>query len=169
MDSGLVLGFFDGIHKAHRAVIESAFKYSDNVIVVTFGESPSVYFDNTAEYIFSRKNNIEKIQSLGVNKIVEFNFADIAELKAEEYVERLVNKFHPISISTGFNHTFGYKKKGNPEMLKKLSSKYGFIYECVDEIVEKDEVISSTLIKDYLKKGDVEYANHLLGSNFIIE
>ena len=169
MSNGLVLGFFDGIHKAHRAVIESAFKHADNVIVITFDKSPSVYFNQTEEYILSRRDTKNKMQSLGVNTIVEFKFSDIAKVEAEEYITMLVNKYHPVSISTGFNHTFGNGKKGNPKMLKKLSKKLNFKYECVDVVIENDEVVSSTLIKDYIRNGNVEYANTLLESNFIVD
>ena len=169
MSNGLVLGFFDGIHKAHRAVIESAFKHADNVIVITFDKSPSVYFNQTEEYILSRRDTKNKMQSLGVNTIVEFKFSDIAKVEAEEYITTLVNKYHPVSISTGFNHTFGNGKKGNPKMLKNLSNKLDFKYECVDAVIENDEVVSSTLIKDYIRNGNVEYANTLLESNFIVD
>lgn len=169
MNKSLILGFFDGIHKAHRAVINSAFKYSDGVILITFKQSPSMYFSQTEEYILSRKNSIEKIKSLGVKEIVELDFAKIAKIKAEDYIKNLVEEYKPISISTGFNHTFGYNKEGNPDLLKTLSSKYGYSYECIQPVIENGEVVSSTLIKDYLKKGNVEYANYLLESNFILE
>ena len=44
MGKSLVLGFFDGVHKAHKAVINSAFEYSDDVTLVTFKDSPAFYF-----------------------------------------------------------------------------------------------------------------------------
>ena len=152
MSTSLVLGFFDGIHKAHRAVINSAFKYSDNVILITFKQSPSVYFNKTEEYIFSRKDSIEKIKSLGVKEVVELDFSQIAQIKAEDYIKSLIEQYHPKSISTGFNHTFGYKKEGTPLLLQEFSKKYNFIYESVAPIIENGEIISSTLIKSYLKK-----------------
>ena len=169
MSKCLILGFFDGIHKAHRAVINSAFKYSDDVTLITFKESPSKYFTNIAEYIFSRNESVEKIKSLGVAQIVELDFSKIAKISAEEYVKSLVEEYNPMSILTGFNHTFGYKKEGNAEVLKLLSKKYGFMYECIPPVIENGEIVSSTLIKEYLKNGNVEYANFLLESNFVLE
>ena len=166
MNKGLILGFFDGIHKAHRAVIESAFKYTDDVTLITFKESPSVYFNQTAEYIMPRSESIEKIKSLGVKEVVELEFPEIANIRAEEYVRELVEKYNPISISSGYNHTFGYHKEGNTELLKNLSEKYGYKYECISPVTENGEIVSSTLIKDYLKNGKVDYANSLLESRF---
>ena len=169
MGKSLVLGFFDGVHKAHRAVIESALNVSDDVTLVTFKNSPAVYFGKKCEYILSRKNSLEKIKTLGVKDIVELEFSKIASIKAEDYLEYLVNTYHPISISTGFNHTFGLNKLGNPELLNKSEKKYGYKYICVPTVIENGEIVSSTLIRKYLKEAKIEKANSLLESNFILE
>ena len=169
MGKSLVLGFFDGVHKAHRTVIESAFEYSDNVTLITFKESPAVYFGKEAKYILSRKNSIEKIKKLGVNEVVELDFPQIASMPAEQYLEYIVNTYHPVSVSTGFNHTFGLNKCGDTEFLKKFQEKYNYKYICVPPVIENGHVISSTLIRNMLTEGKIEEANELLESNFILE
>ena len=168
MGKSLVLGFFDGVHKGHRAVIESALNYSDDVIVVTFKDSPSLYFNNTAEYVLSRENSIEKMKSLGVKEVVELDFSQIVNISAKEYIKYLIETYQPISISAGENHTFGYKKEGNMSLLRQYRDLYGYEVFSVPNVCENGEIISSTLIKDYIKKGEVEYANKLLESNFVI-
>ena len=169
MNSSLVLGFFDGVHKGHRAVIESAFEFSDNVTLITFKESPSLYFNNSAEYILSRKDSVEKIKSLGVKTVVELDFNQIAKMRAKEYIEYLFENYHPISISTGVDHTFGLNKEGNSDSLSQYKDFYHYLVKIVPMVWENNEIVSSTLIKNYIKKGDVEYANKLLESNFILE
>ena len=169
MGKGLVLGFFDGVHKAHRAVIESALNYSDDVTLITFKESPAVYFGHIAEYILSRKESVNKIRSLGVKEVVELDFPEIAEINAEKYLEYIVKTYKPNVISTGFNHTFGLNKKGNSKFLEQNQTIYGYKYICTLPVKENDEVVSSTLIKEYISKGNAEYANYLLESNFVLE
>ena len=169
MKKSLVLGFFDGIHKAHKAVIKSAFEYSDNVTVVTFKESPAVYFGKKPEYILSRAGSVDKIKRLGVNEIVELDFPKIAGMGAEEYLKYLIDTYRPIAISTGFNHTFGLNKAGNSEFLDKCQNKYGYKYVCVPPVTEDNDVVCSTLIKRLLKEGNIEKANLLLESNFVLE
>ena len=169
MSKSLVLGFFDGVHKAHKAVIESAFKYSDDVILITFKESPAVYFGYQAEYILSRKNSVEKIKNLGVKEVVELDFSNIAGMGADDYLKYLIDTYHPVSISTGYNHTFGHNKSGNSEFLTKKQKEYNYKYECVQPVKDCSDLISSTLIKKYLKEGNVEKANSLLDSDFILE
>lgn len=169
MGKSLVLGFFDGVHKAHRAVIESALNCSDNVTLITFKESPAVYFCHNAEYILSREESVNKIKSLGVKEVIELDFPKIADITAENYLENIVDTYKPNYISTGFNHTFGLNKAGNPNFLEQNESKYGYKYICTLPVEENGEIVSSTLIKEYIKKGNVEYANYLLESNFILE
>lgn len=169
MSKSLVLGFFDGVHKAHKAVIESAFDYSDDVALVTFKDSPAMYFGVGCEYILSRENSIKKIKEMGVKEVVELDFSKIASMSAKDYLEYLVNTYHPISISTGYNHTFGVNKQGNPEFLKTNSEKYNYKYICIPPVKEDNEIISSTLIRNYLANGNIEKANSLLESSFVLE
>ncbi len=169
MSISLVLGFFDGVHKAHRAVIDSALKNSDNAVLVTLDESPAVYFGGEREYILSRKDSLLKAKSLGIKDILELDFKKCVSMNAHDYLEFLISKYHPVSISTGFNHTFGSNKSGNSEFLKQNSEKYGYNYICVSPILNEGEIISSTLIKNYLKNGNIKKANLLLESNFILE
>lgn len=169
MKKSLVLGFFDGVHKAHRTVVESVLSCSDYVTLLSFKESPAVHFGHKAEYILSRKDSVNKLKTLGVNEIVELEFSEIADISAEEYLEKIVNTYKPSFISTGFNHTFGLNKSGNPKFLEQNESKYGYKYICTPPVEINGEIVSSTLIRNYIRQGNVEYANTLLESNFTLE
>lgn len=167
MKKGLILGFFDGVHLGHQAVISSALdKYS---ILITFKESPAQYFNQSCEYILSRENSLNKIKSLGVNEIVELDFSQIAKKTAEEYLQFVIEKYSPQTISTGFNHTFGVNKKGNSSFLELNQERYKYNYICTHPQIDEGEIISSSLIKKLLKEGEIIRANKLLGSNFILE
>ncbi len=168
MANSLILGFFDGVHRGHREVIKTAFGVA-NTILITFKDSPAVYFGKSVEYIYPREKNYEIIKSLGVNDIVEQDFSTLAQMSAEDYLEMLLKKYSPISISTGFNHTFGAGRKGNAEFLKKNQTNYNYKYFCSPACVINDEVVSSTKIREYLLEGNVEKANEFLGSNFSIK
>ena len=168
MKTGLVLGFFDGVHLAHQEVIKSAINYAEKVCVITFQSSPAEFFGKDCKYIYPREKSVEKIKSLGVDEVIELDFAQIAAMPAEEYLQTLVKKYSPVSISTGFNHTFGKNRSGNAEFLETNSQKYGYKYFCISAQMHNNKVISSTYIKKLLQEGQVEQANELLGSNFSI-
>ena len=169
MRNGLILGFFDGVHIAHQAVINSAVNFADYPLLITFKDSPAKFFKREYQYIYPRCKSVEKIKSLGVKEVVELDFKRIAGIEAEDYLKILVEKYSPVSISTGFNHTFGKNKSGNPELLLACSDKFGYKYFCTEPQIFNGEIVSSTLIKNYLKEGKIEIANKLLGSSFSLE
>ena len=167
----LILGFFDGVHLGHRSVIEKAVSYAKKMnvssVLITVNPSPCEFFLGEAEYIFDRQLSFSLMENLGVDYLLELDFKSIVSQTAEEYLnDFLVKKFEPTAIFTGFNHSFGKNKKGNPEFLKENSSKYGYESFSIEPSILNDEVISSTLIKKYLMNGEIEKANDLLGSCF---
>ena len=169
MKKSLILGFFDGVHQGHQAVILSASSISDDMVLITFKESPAKFFNKSYEYIFPRKDSINKIKDLGVREVVELDFSEIADWSAEKYLNFITEKYSPSTIFTGFNHTFGRNKCGNAEFLEKNQTKYGYKYFCIQPLKYDGEIISSTRIKRLLKDGVIEDANILLGNNFFLE
>lgn len=165
--TSLILGFFDGIHVGHRKVITSI--NSDNKILITFRISPAEYFGKNFEYIYPREKNYEIIKSLGVKTIIEQDFSKFAKISAKDYLENyLVKKYKPNFILTGFNHTFGAGRIGNPEFLKKYSNEYGYKYICSPPCLIGNEIVSSSKIRELLQAGEIEKANEFLGANFSI-
>ena len=144
MKKSLILGFFDGVHLAHQAVINSALEFSEDSVLITFKDSPAKYFNRECEYILSRNESVNKIKSMGVSEVIELDFDKIANLTVEEYLLFLKEKFSPASISTGFNHTFGKNKTGNAEFLRENQDKYGYKYFCTPALKINGEIVSST-------------------------
>ena len=169
MKKSLILGFFDGVHLGHQAVIRSAAKCTKNMILITFKESPAKFFNKSYEYILSRKESVKKIKALGIAEVAEFDFSKIADWSAEKYLAYIMEKYSPDSIFTGFNHTFGKNKCGNADFLEKNQTKYGYRYFCTPPLKYDGDIVSSTRIKCLLKEGAIQEANILLNSNFILE
>lgn len=171
----IALGYFDGVHLGHRAVIKSAvdFAHSNNreSAVITFSDHPCCYFWGVCpKYILTRKEREKRIEELGVDYLYELDFESISGLTADEYLrDVLIKYFTPISISTGWNHNFGYKKSGNVKLLAKNAKKYGYEYFELSPQKIENEIISSTGIRKLLSKGNIEKANKMLGQKFSIE
>lgn len=167
----LILGFFDGVHLGHKSVIQSAVDYSrkrsSQTLLITMTPSPNEFFTKKSEYVFNREYSYSLIENLGVDYLLELDFSTFVKLNAQDYLENfLIKNFQPISISSGFNHTFGANKTGNSSFLADQAKKFGYEYFCIPPIIFEEETISSTLIKNYLKSGNIEKANNLLGHSF---
>ncbi len=170
----LALGFFDGVHLGHQAVIDSAVshghKSGGKSAVVTFKDHPCCFlYEVCPKYILTREDRVRKIKELGVDEVIELDFSQIAHLSAQEYLEFLVKEFNPVSISTGYNHTFGKCKSGNAQFLLENSEKYDYTYFEISPVNINGHVISSTEIRTALSNGDIKKANKMLGYNFFIE
>lgn len=171
----LALGYFDGVHIGHRTVIKSAvdFAKENNTksAVITFSDHPCCYFKGFCpKYILTREEREKRIAALGIDYLYELDFESISGLTANEYLkEVLVKYFTPLSISTGWNHSFGYKKSGNVQFLAQNAKKFDYTYFELPPQKIGSEIISSTVIRKLLSNGLIEKANQMLGQNFSIE
>lgn len=171
----LALGYFDGVHLGHQAVIKNAVNYAKQnggkSAVITFKDHPCCFFHGVCpKYILTREYREKFIADLGVDYLYELDFEKLAGLSAEEYLENiLIKHFSPKSISTGFNHNFGHNKTGDVKFLEEESVKYNYKYFALPPQKYDGEVISSTKIRKLLSDGQIDTANKMLGRNFIIE
>lgn len=168
----LALGFFDGVHLGHKAVIDSAVEHADNnkSAVITFTHSPAELFGIDCKYISSIEERRMRIEELGIDYLFEIDFTnELSQMSGHEYLDMIVNYFSPKSITTGFNHTFGKDKSGNSDLLEELQNKYNYKYYKIPAQKLDNIVISSSQIKEYLSKGEIEKANNMLGYEFQID
>ena len=63
----------------------------------------------------------------------------------------------------------GYERKGTPQLLETMGRKLGFTVDVVPKEMEGRRKISSTFIREELKKGNMEKVNDLLGIPFFVD
>lgn len=170
----LALGFFDGVHLGHKEVIKSAVNYAKKMqqksAVITFKEHPQIILQNIEPaYITTKEEKYQKFKDLGVDYCFELDFAELCKLSANDYIEQfLIKNFAPISISTGFNHYFGFNKSGSAQLLKEKSKQYGYKYFMIQPVKINEETVSSSIIRKKILSAKLEAANKMLGQNFTI-
>lgn len=169
--TAVALGFFDGVHEGHKAVINAAVKYSreNNIpaVVWTFVDSPkknSLSITDSAE-----RRSV--LKDLGVDILIEFPFSDdVKELSNEAFVNTVLKGcLNAEKVFCGFNYSFGAGGKGTPEELKKLCEEQGISVEISEEISVRGETVSSTVIREYIENGFPEKAHMLLGRPYSIK
>lgn len=167
------LGLFDGVHVGHRELIRELVSVSKSEksipVLITFTSSPSEKYNSDFKYITTLAERETLLSGLGVEYLVELDFDEtLMNTKAENYLEKLYYFFKPKYIFTGFNHTFGKERLGNPEMLEKYQKKYNYKYKIIEPVKYENSIVSSTLIKKFLEIGDIEKANELLVNKYSI-
>ncbi len=166
--TAVALGFFDGVHEGHKAVINAAVKYSreNNIpaVVWTFVDSPK----KTSLSITDSAERRSVLKDLGVDILIEFPFSDeVKELSNEAFVNTVLKGcLNAEKVFCGFNYSFGAGGKGTPEELKKLCEEQGISVEISEEISVRGETVSSTRIREYIENGQAEKAAALLGRSY---
>lgn len=173
--TSLALGFFDGIHQGHKVVLKNtiniAKKNNTSSCVILFKKHPQFFFTGKdIDQILTFDEKLGILEKMGIDYVVPLNFENYHNITAQDYLENfLIKYFSPIAITTGFNHTFGYNKEGNSNFLRNNSVKYGYDYFEVPPFVMNEKIVSSSLIRNYLKLADFNEANKFLGYKFFIQ
>ncbi|MBE7092327.1 MAG: bifunctional riboflavin kinase/FAD synthetase [Clostridiales bacterium] len=162
--SVLVLGTFDGVHIAHRQLINEAKKTGKRIIVCTFSKP----FANSP-VLLSPQEKISLLKQQGVDEVFMQDPESVKNIMPEEYIKSLVEKFKPKYIVTGFNHRFGKNASGTLATLSFLGKKYGFILITVPPVSVEGQLVSSTHIRSLLLNGKIESANLLLDRYYQIQ
>jgi riboflavin kinase / FMN adenylyltransferase len=175
--SVLTLGVFDGLHLGHqeivRTVVERALLVDATPTVITFDPHPrQVLKPETAPPLLQTFNQkMEGLRHLGIQQVIvlEFN-QELSSLSAEDFVQRfIVDALSAREVYLGKGFAFGNQRRGNIELLQKLSDKFEFYAAEVPEVQLRGHRISSTMIRRLLKVGRVNLARRMLGRAYGIE
>ncbi|MDQ8204970.1 riboflavin biosynthesis protein RibF [Pelagicoccus sp. SDUM812003] len=170
----LAVGMFDGVHRGHRMVIDSAKRRAkeDGGVcgALTFWPHPSRLFrpDAPSRMILSPEIKRRKLAELGLEFIVEEAFTHaFASIEAEEFMshlKRLVPQLR--SVHAGENWRFGNGRSGDMPQLAALGEAAGVDVFSVGCLADGGARVSSTRIRDLLTLGNLEEANALLGYEY---
>ena len=161
---GLAVGFFDGVHLGHQAILKGA------DAALTFRNHPlSVLAPEKApRLIMTCEERVATIKACGVERVVVLDFTrELAEMPAEEFVvsflKRSGDRF-PV-VRCGENWRFGRGGEGNADWLRARS----VTVEIVPYAEYKGERISSSRIRVALECGEIEDANAMMGRKFKVQ
>ncbi len=171
----IALGCFDGVHKAHAAVIGEAVRiakeHSLPVLVWSFTEPPKKFYAPTSAPILSCKDEKERlIEELGADLLLSVKFDDrIASVDAEEFFfEYMLRRLRAAHIVCGYNFNFGKGGRGNTALLARLCKENSVGFTAIPSVAVNGVPVSSSTIRSLLLSGEMESARELLGHNYSI-
>lgn len=173
---GIGLGNFDGLHVGHMALINTLIAEarlgSLKSMVYTFTKHPE---NILRKKLFTPLLTTvgKKVQLLGETALDYLYFDKFDEhfsrLQPEEFVkEVLVDGFKIKLAVAGFHYHFGFKGQGDINLLKEMGKRYNFKVVVIPPIKVDDTLVSSTLIRQSVGKGDMEEVFRLLGRHYSI-
>lgn len=171
-DAIVTMGAFDGVHKGHQQIIqrmkELAGKVLGETIIITFHPHPRKVISSVPgeiKQLSSIKERIHLLETAGIDHlvIIDFNYK-FSNLTAAQYVEDfLYHHFKPNTVIVGYDHHFGKGRNGNIDLLQSMGTRLDFKVEEIQEQLVDNEIISSTIIRNYISEQNITRANDLLG------
>src|SRR5665648_697043 len=172
----IALGVFDGIHLGHQKLIKQTVdkaKKNDGIsIVVTFDPHPDKIINPESDVFLlttlEERISLIKESDVDILLVIKFN-ETMSKMLPKDFVSKiLVDSLQVKELFVGFNYKFGFRGKGNTDILKEYSKFYKFKTNILKPITKNHTIISSTRIKDCIKSGESERARKLLGQDITI-
>ncbi len=152
----VAIGTFDGVHRGHRAAIETAKSAGLRSTVVTFDPHPRLVLGYDVQLLTTLPRRVELLEEAGPDDVLVLEFTEeLSGLEAEEFVARVLEPIGTQAVVAAETFRFGRGRKGDVELLRRLG------LEVVD--VPLVEGVSSSRIRELLAAGRMDEAAALLG------
>ena len=175
-NSIILIGNFDGVHIGHRKLFELAKKYKKKfklkIGVLTFEPMPKMFFNKKIKNF--RISNLDQkyqlLKKLSVDFIINKKFdKHFSKIKSLDFIKNVIHKkLKAKFVFVSNNFKYGNKRKGNVSQLINFEKKYNYKIIKSEPKKIKKKVISSSLIRNLLRKGNLEKANKYLKRNWSI-
>ncbi len=175
--SSVALGFFDGVHAGHRAVIgaavEAARREGLTPRVFTFrpeGADASRPVSKSGLTLLQREEQKEAVlEELGVEEVICPPFETFRSMTPEQFVQGFLGEtLHARVLVCGFNYHFGRGGQAGVEELRALCAPLGIQVEALPPVLWQGEVVSSTRIRQCIREGQIEEAAAMLCAPFTL-
>lgn len=168
----IALGYFDGVHKGHSAVIDAAKteaeRFSALPVVFTFGGNLREKLSG-GKCVFTDKERAYILKEKGITEIFSAPVSDgFLSLSPKEFLDLINDKYKIKGYACGEDYRFGKFGAGDVKFLKEYADKRGQFVSVCPAVYSGKEKVSATLIKKRLLTGDIKGANELLSFDYFI-
>ena len=165
--SAVALGYFDGVHCGHRAVLGAAVECAraGGLTAAAFTFELPASSTLKGGRILSLPQKHARVASLGIEEYQEAPFDEFRALTPEDFVQKvLVGCFNAKQLFCGDNFTFGARAAGNVERLRELCAPLGISAYRADGAVNGGRPSRRLRIRAALEEGCLDDANAMLGT-----
>lgn len=170
------IGFFDGVHRGHqfliRHLVEAARNEGMESTIITFDEHPRkvLQSDYQPEMLSTLDSKLLLLSKTEVDNTVVLHFdKTMASLSAREFMQQVLHDhLHVRKLFIGYDHRFGHGRKETFEDYVKYGKELGIEVVRNQAFTLNDIHVSSSVIRSFLREGEVEMANQCLGYPYTI-
>ncbi len=158
----LAIGAFDGVHPGHRALLA----YAKGLSAALGLPLTAFAFENMPQkggFICTAEEKARLLGECGADIVCRADFADYRDISAESFAKEVVaGVFGARAAVCGADFRFGSGRAGDPSLL----SRYVTRVATVPEFRKNGVAVSSSLVREKLRAGDIAAANTLLGREY---
>lgn len=172
--AAVAVGFFDGVHRGHQAVIQAALDCRAKGLrpcVFSFAlddQSPTA--KRGAKLLQTPALKEKTLAAMGVEVLFLPSFSQFCALTPEQFaLDVLLRGFHARVVCCGYDYRFGKNACAGVQDLIELLAPYGVEVRQVPAVLDLQQPISSTRIRAALAEGNLATANRLLGRCFAVD
>lgn len=170
--SHVALGFFDGVHLGHRAVLRdcAANKESCPAVALTFSDSPArLLGKEDVRLLTDNARKAELMEAQGIDAVIFADFLKIKDMEPEDFITLvLLGQLRAKRVSCGYNYRFGKSGRGDTRMLREIGGRLGMEVSVAQPIFCGARSVSSSAVRELLRNGDIADANRMLGYAYAI-
>ena len=171
----IALGFFDGVHIGHGALLEKtkerAAQSGASPAVLSFDVHPdNLVFGRETPLINSAEDRTDVIRRIyGIDDVVFLHFNRVLmEMPWREFIENIISQLNIGWIVVGHDFCFGYKGEGTARRLKDYCLAHDIGCDIIPPVMLDGRVVSSTYIRSLIAQGDMEQARRYLGHPYFL-
>ncbi len=170
------LGTFDGVHRGHVAILETAVALAAELgvqaLALTFDRLPLevLHSAQAPPRLSTSRRRLALLQQY-IPEVIAIRFdAELAALSPEGFIKGLlIAGLGCVGAVAGFNFTFGRGKSGTAATLRASGAAAGLQTRIVEPVLAAGQQVSSTLIREYVRQGQVDQAQLCLGRPYSLE
>lgn len=164
------VGTFDGVHLGHQHLIKTLKKYGTSVLF-TFNNQPQelVKPDVKIPLLTPPEYKRNLLKAIGIELCIEQEFTrDMANMSYQYFLTEIKKEIPFDHIFFGGDDPIGNNREGTKDRIVELSKTLDFTPHYLPKLAIDGEVVSSSLIRALLQKGNFAQAEKYLGRPFAI-
>ncbi len=163
----LALGTFDGLHIAHKKVLNAAIQDGLLPCAVIFATPPKQ--GGAPQLLLPPDQKMTELKRAGIKEIFTLDFEKVKDISPQDFLQSLKSYGNIKKICCGYNYRFGKDAAGDIELLSGFCKREGIVLS----VCQKEEIdgttVSSSEIRKAITQGDMPRAAKMLGYDFYVK
>lgn len=172
-DQVLVMGYFDGVHRGHQAVIKKAKEEANRrglpLAVLTYTPYPGLVFKKLPlpwHDLTPLNEKVTLLSKLGVDRVYCLNLtSSLAALAPQDFVDEVLMPLSPKAVVAGYDHLYGAREKqaDMAHLAEYSADRFDVIAVGKESLPGQTDKVASRDIRTALAAGDLDFVNASLG------